>query len=118
MKGLILGSLSLLFLSAVSVPVAQAQTQAVNSATSRTAVLEPSYQLTPFELVTMANQGYFREQGIPSYMGLVSAHRMGKIRAEELVEAAIRANRLSAQISRDRGYLSAVEAQLQMFSIR
>lgn len=117
MKRLIIGSLSLLFLSSLSVPVAQAQTQAINSETYGTTV-NPVYQLTPFELVSMANQGYFQEQGIPGYIELVSAHRMGRLRAEQVVEAAIRAKKLSPQIARDRGYLSAVEAQLQRLNIR
>jgi len=117
MKHLIIGSLSLVFLSSLSVPVAQAQTQAINSETYRTTV-NPVYQLTPFELVSMANQGYFREQGIPGYVELVSAHRMGRLGAEQLVEAAIRAKKLAPQIASDKGYLSAVEAHLQRLNIR
>ncbi|MFB2879232.1 hypothetical protein [Floridanema aerugineum] len=117
MKRLILGTLSLLLLSSLSIPVAQAQTQAINSATYR-ATINPVYQLTPFALVTMADQGYFKEQGIPSYLGLVSAHGMGKLRAEELVAAAIKAKKLSPEILTDRGYLNAVEAQLQRLNLR
>ncbi|XWK91692.1 MAG: hypothetical protein U7127_30705 (plasmid) [Phormidium sp.] len=117
MKHLIIGSLSLVFLSSLSVPVAQAQTQAINLETYRITG-NPVYQITPFELVSMAEQGYFQEQGIPGYLELVSAHRMGKLRAEQLVEAAIRANKLSPQIASDKGYLSAVEAHLQRLNIR
>lgn len=117
MKRLIINSLSLVFLSFLAVPVAQAQTQAINSETFRN-IVNPVDQITPFELVSMANQGYFQEQGIPSYLSLVSAHRMGKLRAEQLIEAAIRAKKLSPEILSDRGYLSAVEAQLQRLNIR
>lgn len=117
MKRLILSTLSLLLLSSWFLPVAQAQTQAINSVNYR-ATINPVDQLTPFELVTMADQGYFKEQGIPSYLGLVSAHAMGKLRAEELVAAAIRAKKLSPEILTDRGYLSAVEAQLQRLNLR
>ncbi|OKH37370.1 hypothetical protein NIES2119_14080 [[Phormidium ambiguum] IAM M-71] len=117
MKRLIIGSLSLVFLSSLSVPVAQAQTQAINSETYRTTG-SSVYQITPFELVSMANQGYFQEQGIPGYLQLVSAHQMGRLSAEQLVAAAIRANKLSPQIASDKGYLSAVEAQLQRLNIR
>ena len=116
MKRLIIGSLSLIFLSSLAVPVAQAQSQAINSETFRT-IVNPVAQLTPFELVSMADQGYFQEQGIPGYLALVSAHQMGKLRAEQLVEAAIRAKKLSPQILSERGYLSAVEAQLQRLNL-
>ena len=117
MKRLIIGSLSLVFLSSLAVTVAQAQPQAINSETFRSSV-NPVVQLTPFELVSMANQGYFQEQGIPGYLNLVSAHRMGKLRAEQLVEAAIRAKKLSPEILSDRGYLSAVEPHLPRLNIR
>lgn len=117
MKRLIIGSLSLVFLSSFSVPVAQAQTQAINSETYRSTV-NPVYQLTPFELVSMANQGYFQEQGIPGYLELASAHRMGRLSAEQLVKAAIRVKKLAPQMASDKGYLSAVEAQLQRLNLR
>ncbi|MFB2898347.1 hypothetical protein ACE1CI_35975 [Aerosakkonemataceae cyanobacterium BLCC-F50] len=117
MKRLILSTLSLLLLSSLSIPVAQAQPQATNLATYR-ATLNPGYQLTPFELVTMADQGYFKEQGIPSYLSLLCAHALGNLRAEELVAAAINAKKLSPEILTDRGYLSAVEAQLQRLNLR
>jgi hypothetical protein len=117
MKRLILGSLSFLLFSSVTATVVQAETQALTSATS-SRVLDLAGQLTPFELVSMAHQGNFIEQGIPSYLVLVSEHNMGKVRAEDLVAAAIRANKLSPQFSSDRGYLNAVEFQLQMFNVR
>ena len=56
MKRLIIGTLSLVFLSSLAVPVAQAQTQAINSEAFRT-IINPVAQLTPFELVSMAVQG-------------------------------------------------------------
>ena len=111
MKRLILGSLSFVLLSQVITSVAQAQIQATQSTI-------PNYtsnlvtQLTPFELVTMAYQGYFQEQGIPSYM------LIGRLRAETLVEAAIRAKKLSPQVLTDRGYLNAVEVQIRRLIVR
>lgn len=73
-------------------------------------------QLTPFELVFMAYQGYFQAQGIPSYQQLILARRLGKISAEDLVNSAIATNRLSPQVTADEGYMSAVENQLDTLS--
>lgn len=117
MKRLIISSLSFLLLSTVTAPVIRAETQATNSTTLNQT---PNFakDITPFELVSLANQGYFRKQGIPRAMALVSAYQMGRVRAEELVEAAIKANKLSPQFSTDRGYLNAVESLLRMLTIR
>ncbi|HEY9849095.1 MAG TPA: hypothetical protein V6D28_06535 [Leptolyngbyaceae cyanobacterium] len=112
MKRLIIGSLSFLLLSTAIAPVIRAETQAINSATLNQ-TLELAKQLTPFELVYLANQGYLSEQGIPSSMGLISAYQMGTVRAEKLVEAAIKANKLSPQLATDRGYLNTVEFLLR-----
>lgn len=117
MRRLILGSLSFLLLSSAIAPVIRAETQAINSATLNQTP-ELAKQLTPFELVSLANQGYLSEQGIPSSMALISAYQMGTVRAEEVVEAAIKANKLSPQFSRDRSYLNAVNSLLQTLIIR
>ena len=117
MKRLLLGILSFFFLFQGITSVAQAQIQATGSKI-------PNYtsnllqELTPFELVTMAYQGYFQEQGIPSYTLLASAHEIGRLRAETLVEAAIRARKLSPQVLTDQGYLNAVEAHLRELIVR
>lgn len=116
MKRLILGTLSFLLLSTATVPVIRAETQAINSATLNQTP-ELAKQITPFELVSLANQGYLSEQGIPSSMALISAYQMGTVRAEELVEAAIRANKLSSHFATDRGYLNTVESLLRTLTI-
>lgn len=69
-------------------------------------------QLTAFELVQLAYQGYFRTQGIPSSGRFIADHDAGSIHAEQLVQAAVNANRLSAAALTDRGYLNAVESIL------
>lgn len=105
MKRLIIGSLSFLVFFPVTAPPVEAQTQAIYSAPSnRTS--ETVKKLTPFELVTMAQQGLFTEQGIPRSSDLISAHHTGKLSAEQLVQAAIRANKLSPQFLKDRNYLN------------
>ena len=72
-----------------------------------------SYRVSPRELVTLAHQGRFKGQGIPSYDNFRSKARSGKITAAELVESAIASKRLSPEAASDRQYLSAVDGHLK-----
>lgn len=117
MKNLIFGSLSLLLMSAATAPAVRAETTAANPAVSSSIPSDVTHT-TPFNLVTLAYQGYFREQGIPSYAALIVAHQAGRISAEDLVESAIRANKLPSQILNDQGYLNAVEFKLERLNSR
>lgn len=114
MKFLLVGSLSVLLVSAASAPSLRAET-AVRQIISNSTANES--QLTPFNLVSLAYQGYFRDQGVPSYGALLSGYKSGKITAEELVQSAVKKNRLSSQVLADRGFLRAVEDQLFKLSI-
>ncbi|MFB2982945.1 hypothetical protein [Microseira sp. BLCC-F43] len=114
MKRLILASLSVLLLSAATAPTVKAEPMAVNSnmmgRTSASIRL-----LEPFYLVGLAYQGYFREQGIPSYGAFLAAYHTGRINARDLVQSAIKDNRLPASALQDEDYLNAVEMQLMFF---
>jgi hypothetical protein len=113
MKRLIFGSLSLLLISAATAPAIKAQPPvAVGPAA---AGVVPSYvqQTTPVNLVSLAYRGYFRNQGIPSYGVLLAAHQFGKISAKDLVQVAVEANRVPAEVLSDSGYLNAVEQALR-----
>jgi hypothetical protein len=113
MKRLIFGGLSFLLMSAATAPAIKAQPPvAVDPAEAR---VVPSYiqQTTPVNLVSLAYRGYFKNQGIPSYGVLIAAHQSGKITAQELVQVAVEANRVSAEALSDSGYLSAVEQRLR-----
>lgn len=70
-------------------------------------------QPNPFDLVNLARNGYFQEQGIPSHGNLTFAVGFGRITAEQVVQAAIAENRLPADRLTDSRYLQAVEAQLE-----
>ena len=87
-------------------PIAPANAQEVASGAT-------SYRVSPRELVSLAQQGRFKEQGIPSYDNFRSKARSGKITAAELVESAIANNRLSPEAASDRQYLSAVDSHLK-----
>jgi hypothetical protein len=109
MKGLMLGGLSVLLLSTAA-PAVRSQTTALNPTTLNSTART---QLEPFNLVFLAHRGYFQEQGIPSYSTFTAAYHLGKITAEDIVQAAVKANRLSSEFLTDQGYLRSVEAQLR-----
>ncbi|MBV9385576.1 MAG: hypothetical protein JOZ78_04010 [Chroococcidiopsidaceae cyanobacterium CP_BM_ER_R8_30] len=109
MQRLILSSLSVLLLTIAAAPVVGAQTKALNSETSDST---NSYQLTPFNLVSLAYQGNFKQQGIPSAGALVFAYEDGQVSATKLVRSAIADNQLLPSALDDRGYLKAVKFQL------
>ena len=113
MTRLMLSSLSVFLLSAAATaPMVRAETAALNPTTFNS-TSTPTTQPTPFNLVTLAHRGYFNQQGIPSYLALTSAYHSGRIQAFDIVQAAVKANRLSADFLTNQGYLTAVEAQLR-----
>jgi hypothetical protein len=68
--------------------------------------------LQPFNIVFLAYQGYLEGQGIPSMGTLLYQYQIGKVTAKDVVEAAIKAKKLPAEVINDEYYLSAVELQL------
>lgn len=94
MKRLIAAGLSVLALSILVAPAAQAET-------------------TPNELINLARNGYLQDQGIPSHDGLSHAIRFRQLDAQDPVEAGIADNRLSSEVLDDASYLSRVEAKLR-----
>lgn len=110
MKNLILSSLSVLLFSAATAPTLRAETVAVNRTVNSTGTIS---QLNPFNLVHLAYRGYFRDQGIPGYSAFLSAYETGKISSKDIVQNAVKKNKLSPQVIEDRGYLRAVEAHLE-----
>lgn len=74
---------------------------------------DTDYNVTPFELVSLARQGVLNDEGIPSYAGLYSAYNQEELHARDLVQAAVESNRLSNSATNDENYLAAVERQLK-----
>lgn len=109
MKNLILGSLSVLLLFAATAPTLRAET-AVNPRENSTATIS---ELNPFNLVHLAYRGYFRDQNIPGYSAFLSAYDTGKVSSKDIVQSAVKKNKLSSQVLDDRGYLRSVEAHLE-----
>jgi hypothetical protein len=69
--------------------------------------------ITPFELVSGAYQGQYRDHSIPGFGSLSDGVRSGKITAKDLVKAAIESKRLPPQAIDDRSYLGYVDLQLK-----
>ena len=69
--------------------------------------------MNPFNLVHLAYRGYFRDQGIPGYSAFLSAYETGKVSSKDIVQNAVKKNKLPPQVLEDRGYLRAVEAHLE-----
>ena len=110
MKFFILSSLSVLLISAATAPTVKAEIAAVTNTANNAATIS---QLKPFNLVHMAYQGYFRDQGIPGYSAFLAAYEAGRVSAEELVQSAVKKNKLSPETASDRGYLRAVKSYIE-----
>ncbi|MBD2507121.1 hypothetical protein H6G91_07540 [Nostoc muscorum FACHB-395] len=68
--------------------------------------------LQPFNLVTFAYHGGLKQHGIPSGEMLVFETQNRNIIANDLVKAAINADKLPSKALNDQNYLSAVNSQL------
>ena len=68
---------------------------------------------TPFALVQLAQQGFFREQGVPAHGNLRTQVRSGRFGTRGLIRAAIEAGRLTPDVASDRSYLKSVRDLLQ-----
>jgi hypothetical protein len=109
MKRFILGSLSMLLLSAAIAPAVQAQvTPEAPPANAETIGMA----VTPFNLVFLAYQGFFESEGIPKFNQLIAGYEQGEVTAENLVEVAIGMRRLPPDTINNQAYLTAVKHQL------
>lgn len=75
-------------------------------------------QTTPFEIVNLAQNGYFKEQGIPGQNRLIAAYQSGQLSAEDLIKAAVEENRISEDAIKDTGFVNAVTNYLDGLSDR
>ncbi|MEH2269347.1 MAG: hypothetical protein V7K68_13080 [Nostoc sp.] len=82
-----------------------------NSNTLRKNSTDAKY-LQPFNIAFLAYQGYLKEQGIPSGGTLLFRYQSGNLTAKDVVQAAVRANKVPAQVLNDPSYVNAVELQM------
>jgi hypothetical protein len=102
----------------VIIPAVNAQISTNSTTRNNPYIQRIEQQITPFNLVGSAYQGSFQEQGIPKYGTLISAYIEGKVTPEDIVRAAIQANRLQPTALQDKGYLNAVSTYLDGLSQR
>ncbi len=110
MKRTLFATLSVLALSLATTPVFASEVAAIKQNS-----LSNVRSITPVDLVARSYQGSFQNQGIPSYGTFVKAASIGRITAEDLVQAAIASGRLSPETINNRAYLNSVNAQLSTF---
>lgn len=70
---------------------------------------------SPFSLVTFAYQAGLRSQGIPGWNSLITAHQRQQISSLDLVQKAVEADLLSAQLLTNQDYLNAVDNGLYLY---
>lgn len=100
MKRALISTLFVLTLSMVGAPNAQAK----------------SVETTPFNLLNLARNGYFQDQGIPGFEALENALNSGQITAEDIVQAAVQQDRLSPSHLNDETYIQSVTRLLSSVS--
>lgn len=113
MQQISLTSLVALPLLIATAPVVRAEVEQIPSQSA--GPLGEAAVIGPATLVSLAYQGGL--SGIPSYGGLIEAYSEGRITAQDLVNAGIKANRLPVGIQNDRKYLTQVNTFLQ-FQLR
>ncbi|MEH1785607.1 hypothetical protein [Nostoc sp.] len=90
--------------------IASAQTANTNNGSGQ--INTDAKYLQPFNIAFLAYQGYLKEQGIPSGGALLFKYQGGSLTAEDIVQAAVKANKLPAQVLNDSSYLNALDSQL------
>jgi len=109
MKSLIVSTLSAIALSSLVAPAF------ANEVARQSASTASINQITPFNLITGAYQGRFKNQGIPSNAIFLTKVRGDQITAKTLVEAAIANRRLEPEAISDKAYLRSVDSLLEDF---
>jgi hypothetical protein len=106
--------LTTVLLSTAILPVAvQAQTSKPATTSLNTYISQPTNQLSPFNLAYLAYQGYLKVQGIPSSGALDDAIASGRITAQDIMQAAVNANRFPEEALTDQAYRHELENELQ-----
>ncbi len=112
MERLLLATFGTILIATATSP-AMANRNVVNFKVAQNQVQQ---NITPFNLVSLAYQGKFKKQGVPSYNLLLKAIRFGEISGKDLVEHGISTGRLSSETINNSEYIKAVDSQLQNLS--
>ena len=74
---------------------------------------EQENHISPSALVGAAHKGRLKDWNIPSYGQLQSGYDSGRITANDLINAAIEAGKLSPQAANDDRYINNVDSELK-----
>lgn len=89
-----------------------------NKIAENTVISRNIVEISPVNLVSAAYQGRFVDQGIPSNGAFLTAVRINRIQAEDLVKVAIASGRLSSQTLENDSYMDSVENVIDNFKRR
>lgn len=78
-----------------------------------TAVEAKTFEVTPFQLVAITQDGYLQDRGIPRGLTFLNEVRERQITPTEIVQAGIDDGRLTAETIHNRRYLYAVDLQMR-----
>jgi hypothetical protein len=115
MKGLFVGSLSVLLFSTVATSVVHAEQAAYNPAVAGRNSAHVTY-VSPAQLVLLAYRGDLKSVGIPSYSELRDAFYRNQITAKDLVQGAVNSKLLPPQFLANKKFIKDVDGQLFNFS--
>lgn len=74
--------------------------------------------MTPYQLVFMAYQGFWKAWDIPQAAALVESHQSGKLSAQDLVQKLVQLEQVPVSVLEDAGYINAVDATLRSLQRR
>ncbi|HEY9646399.1 MAG TPA: hypothetical protein V6C88_08530 [Chroococcidiopsis sp.] len=115
-KRVILSGLSAIVMAAAIAPTVKAEPVSEVSTGFPQAAADVGMDVTPFNLVFLAYQGFFESEGIPMASGLTNGYRTGSVDAEDLIRVAVQMRRLSPEAASNRGFVRAVENQLRQLT--
>jgi len=114
MKKLILSCLPALLISTTTVVLdAKSEVKTLSMATIPNRVEE---RISPYNLTSLAYQGYYSGEGIASAGALIQDINSGKINEVKLIQAAIDAHQLAPETLNDDSYVQSVRTQLFFLS--
>ncbi|MGB6301836.1 MAG: hypothetical protein WBF90_37420 [Rivularia sp. (in: cyanobacteria)] len=110
MERLLLAAVGTILIATTATPPVLANKTAANSNVTQSQI---NKNITPFNLVSLAYQGEFKNQGVGGYNSLLTAIVFDEVKGKDLVQIGIDTGRLSAETINDSGYISSVDSQLQ-----
>ncbi|MDX2099887.1 MAG: hypothetical protein SFW36_19095 [Leptolyngbyaceae cyanobacterium bins.59] len=112
MTRFLIAGFSALMLAGTIATSAQAQSSVTSQQSADIAIPQVVSNLDPFEVATLAYQGAFEDQGIPSAGQLLLQHHLGSVTSRDIVQSAIDQNLVPPERMNDVGFRRAIDYQL------